>query len=251
MICAPVQGAMGEIDFDTVAGDDRLFFGSDIARELLAQLVDQRRDLNAEKPVVVCVTQVGLRKTGCDDEWNALALQAGNCLLAARSSAEIEAPDEDISGMSTRRKLRVVVLHNDAGHHLGRHVVAVGVIFAVDGIGVEVVLRNEYEPAFDPLRKSAKDFDRLAGNNIGAQFLVPTLRLAIWKAPGAADVACECGRRHHFGTGEEALSVARSHAALEVAVRGRNADLALFQKSRSQPNAWPATGRQRDGAGVK
>src|SRR5205085_8091926 len=72
VISAPVQSAMGEIDLDTVARDNCLFFGSDIGRELLAKLGHERGDLNAEKSIVVCIAQVGLRKTGCGDQWNAL-----------------------------------------------------------------------------------------------------------------------------------------------------------------------------------
>src|SRR5438270_7282249 len=133
--------------------------------------------------------------------------------------------------MSTRRKLRVIVLHYDAGHNFGFHVVAVGLIFAIDSIGIQVVLGDEYEPALNPLGKSGKDVDGLAGNNVCTQFLVPTFRLAIREASCAPDVACECGGGHYFGASQEALRVARSHTALEVAIGGRNANLALFQNS--------------------
>src|SRR5436305_1084731 len=107
------------------------------------------------------------------------------------------------------------------------------------------------EHDLDPLGKSGQDRDGLAGNNVRTQFLVPTLRLAIWEASRAPDVTCECGCCHHLGTGEEALRVAGSHTALEVAIGGRNANVAFFQKSGSQSNARPTTRGKGDGAGVQ
>ena len=136
-----------------LAGDDRFFFLRDLARELLAQTLHQRRDLDAQESVVVGIAQVGLRKAGGDHQRNAFGLQAGDGLFAARSGAEVESADDNIAGAGAERKLRIVVLHDHARHHLGRHVVAIGVVLAVDRVGVDVVLRHEDEAALARARE--------------------------------------------------------------------------------------------------
>ena len=45
--------------------------------------------------------------------------------------------------------------------------------------------------------------------------------------------------------------MARTHPALEIPIRGGNADLALFQQANTQANARSAAGRQCVGACIK
>src|ERR1022692_4559900 len=125
-----------EINIHVFARDDRFFLGRDLRGALLPQSLDELGNLHAQKSVVVGVPQVGLRKTGRNHQRNAFRFQAGDRLFTARSGAEVEAADDHVSGVSARGKLRVVVLHDHSGHQLRRHIVAVGVILAVDGVGV-------------------------------------------------------------------------------------------------------------------
>ena len=59
------------------------------------------------------------------------------------------------------------------------------------------------------------------------------------------DISRDCRCRDDFRTREITLGIARSHAALEVAVRGGDSDLTFFQQSHAEADARSASGRQR------
>src|SRR5208283_895627 len=61
----------------------------------------------------------------------------------------------------------------------------------------------------------------------------------------SADIARDRRCRHHLGTAEIALRVARSHASFEIAISGRDADLARFEQPCAQSDARPASRGQR------
>ena len=167
-------------------------------------------------------------------------------MFAARSGTEIESADDDVSCASACRKLRIVVFHNDLSHHLGRHAVAIGVVLAVDRIGVDVILRQEDESTFYPLRKPRQDFHALVCVPIAGELLVLSSQAAIGELTWPGDVTCGTRCRHDFGTGQITLCVARSHAALKIPIGGGDADFSLFQKPSPETDARSATGRERN-----
>src|SRR5579859_6382159 len=59
---APQDTASGEINVELFPWNDGCFFCRDLAGKLFSQPLDQRRDLDAQKPVVIGVPQVSLRK---------------------------------------------------------------------------------------------------------------------------------------------------------------------------------------------
>jgi hypothetical protein len=129
------------------------------------------------------------------------------------------------------------------------HVVAVGIVLAVNRVGVDVVLGYEYESAMDACGKSRKDFYAFGTVTVGREFLILAGDWTIFEPAGAGDVARDRRRRHDFGTGQVALRFARAHPSLEVAVGGRDPYLAFFQQSGAQANAGTATRRQRNCSG--
>src|SRR5208337_4061100 len=98
--------------------------------ERLTQPMHKRGRLDAQEPVVERVPQVRLREASGHDEWDSLRLKSGDRLLARRTSAEVEASDNDVPRASARDELRVVVLHHDLRHFLAGEFL-VGVILAV------------------------------------------------------------------------------------------------------------------------
>src|SRR5208283_2782065 len=61
----------------------------------------------------------------------------------------------------------------------------------------------------------------------------------------SANIACNRRRRHHLRAAEIALRIARAHAPFEVAIGGRDADLARFQQSGAETYTGPASRWQR------
>src|SRR5467141_4116114 len=99
LLDAPGDYAVGEVDVDFVAGDDRLLFCRDFLRERLTDLLHQTRNLDAKEAIVVCIAKVGLREAGSDHQRDTLRFQAGDRLLSAGAGAEVEAADDHVAGL--------------------------------------------------------------------------------------------------------------------------------------------------------
>ena len=141
--------------------------------------------------------------------------------------------------------MQIVVFHHDFRHHLRRHVVAVGVVLAVDRIGIDVVLRHEDQATLHALRETREDLDLFRATRGRAQLGVFALGSSGPEFMRPANVARNGGRCDHFRAREITFRIARSHAALEVPVGGGDADFARFEQANAQPDARPASGRQR------
>ena len=149
-------------------------------------------------------------------------------------------------------ELRIVVLHHHARHHLRRHVLAIGVVLAVDAVGVQIVLRQEDEPpahAAAESRAGSRPSPPEPNSTANSSKCFVSSRSCDFSR--SADVARDRRCRHHLGAAEIALRVARAHASFEIAIGGRDADLARLQQSRAQPDARPASRRQRMRARVE
>src|ERR1019366_348394 len=109
LLACIANGTRGKIDLDLVTGNNRLFLARDRIGKLCAQPVHQTGRLDAEKAVVECVTQIGLREAARDHQWNALVFKRRHRLLATGTRAEIEAPDYDVSLTRAPSKLRIVI----------------------------------------------------------------------------------------------------------------------------------------------
>src|ERR1039458_3846383 len=179
LLACIANGTRGKIDLDLVTGNNRLFLARDRIGKLCAQPVHQAGRLDAEKAVVECVTQIGLREAARDHQWNALVFKRRHRLLATGTRAEIEAPDYDVSLTRAPSKLRIVILHHHARHHLRGHVFAIGVVLAVDAVGVQVVLRKEDQPSAHALRKSGQDFNLLGRSRTRGQHFKVLLQFAL------------------------------------------------------------------------
>src|SRR6185369_13481754 len=100
----------GESDVDVLSGDDGLLFRANFFGKLLAQPLHQFGNFDAQETVIKSITQIRLREARCNYQRDAFRLQTGHSLLAARSGAEIEAADDDISRIGARGELRIVIL---------------------------------------------------------------------------------------------------------------------------------------------
>src|SRR5581483_9721288 len=160
---------------------------------------------NTEEPVVVGIAQICLRETAGNDERNSFGLEAGDSLLATRSSTKVESADNHVATMCAKRELRVVIFHHDARHHLGRHVVAVRIVLAIDRVGVDVIRGHEYEATANVLRKSGKNFDALTRRRIGGEILETGAQRTRGESPRSGNVTGNRRGGDNFGTCQVAL----------------------------------------------
>src|SRR5206468_10463602 len=100
------------------------------------QMLYQFRHFHTQKSVIESVSQICLREASGNHQRNAFGFERSDSLLAAGASSEIEAAHDHVALLSARCKLRIVTLHNYFGHYLRGHVVAVSVVFPVNGVGI-------------------------------------------------------------------------------------------------------------------
>src|SRR5271169_271679 len=234
-----------KVDFNLVARDNRLLPAPERIGQPLAQAHYQHGRFNAQESVVERVAQVGLRKAAGDHQGNTGKLQGGDRLFAARAGAKAETAHDHVARPAEFGKSWVVVLHDDFGHHFRSHVLAIGIVLAVDAVGVEVVLRQEDESAAYAAWEPCEDLNIFGRGSCGREDFEAPVRGLVGDVTWPADVTGNRRRRHDLGAGEIAPRIARAHASFEVAVGGGDADLARFQEAGAEADARPAARRQR------
>src|SRR5271165_3212634 len=243
--------AGSKIHHDLIARDDGLLFARYSVGKPRAQPVHQLGRLDAQKAVVKGVTQIRLRETARDHQRDTFVFERGHRLLTAGASPEVESTDDHIARPRAPAELRIVVLHHHPRHHLRRHVLAIGVILAVDAVGIEIVLRQEDQSPANAGRESWEDLDLLGGSGTQGKLLEPPRYRVGSRFAWSADVACDCRRGDHLGAGQITLRIARAHASFEIAIGRRYANLAGLKQARTQADARSATRGQRMGAGLQ
>src|SRR5208283_2448044 len=233
--------ARRKIHLYLISGNDGLLLARHRIGKPGTQAVDEFRRLDAQKAVVEGVAQIGLREAARNHEWNALVFERGHRLLAAGAGAKVEAADNDVTVLRALRELRIVVYHHHARHHLRRHIFTIGVVLAIDAIGVQVVLRQEDQAPPHALRKPRQDRDLFSRSRSCGEPLEVLPQLAVGSFSRSADIAGHCGRGDDFRAAQIAFRVTRTHASFEIAIGGGDPDFARFKQPCSQADARSAS----------